>query len=277
MALSAEEIKQLAPALAPHGLYVEGDDYLLVSAINTVASVVIVIGGRMVQPNGRPKPFQDELAATADRVVATKAINLGDGWLQEITVIARGAAPIVGQTFVRVDLVRGAGAGRNVHGTLIQGPVTAFMRAAWPGSPVQTTIGLPGALRSLTGTNPAANVEIVETVPTGARWRLLSFRATLVTDANAAAREVAITFDDGTTVYAEAAAGVNQAASLTRQYTATRGGVRGAAATGTGILIAIPDLRLAAGHRIATVTINRQAGDDFGAPQLLVEEWLEGA
>jgi hypothetical protein len=277
MPLTAEELRQLGPALAPHGIYVEGDDYLLASVINTVASVAIVIGGRMVMPTGRAKPFQDRLVATSDRVAATKAISLGDGWLQEITAIVSGAAPIIGQTFVRVDLVRGEGAGRNVHATLVQGPVTAFHRVAWPGTPVQTTIGLPGALRSLTGTDPAANTEIQETVPTGARWRLISLRAALVTDANAANREVAITFDDGTTVYAEAHAGANQAASLTRQYAAARGGVRGAAATGTGILIAIPEIVLPAAHRINTATTNRQAGDNWGAPQLLVEEWLEGA
>ena len=37
------------------------------------------------------------------------------------------------------------------------------------------------------------------------------------------------------------------------------------------------DLILLAGHRIRTSTSSLQAGDDWGAPQLLVEEWLEGA
>ena len=277
MPLTADELAQLRPLLAPNGLYVTGEDYLLVTSINSVASVVVTVGGRTLLPTGRPQPFQDRHVAAADRTAATSVIRLGEGWLQELTAIAGGATPTLGQTFVRVDLVRGDGAGRNVHATLLQGPITAFQRAAWPGSPVQTTVGLPGALRSLLGTDPAANVEIAETVPTGARWRLLSLRAALVTDANAANREVAITFDDGTTVYAEAHSGVNQAASLTRQYTATPGGVRGAAATGTGILIAIPNLLLPAAHRIATSTTNRQAGDNWGAPQLLVEEWLEGA
>lgn len=265
------------PTLAPHGIYVEGDDYLLVSSLNTVANVAITIGGRMIQPGGRPQPFQERHVCTADRVAATSTIRLGEGWLQELTAIAAGAAPVIGQTFVRVDLVRGDGPGRSIHATLIQGPITAFARAAWPGTPVQTTIGLPGAIRSVTGTDPAANTEILEAVPTGARWRPLSIRAALVTDANAANREVAITFDDGTSVYAEAHAGVNQAASLTRQYAASRGGVRGAAATATGILIAIPELLLPAGHRIGTATTNRQAGDNWSAPQLLIEEWLEGA
>jgi hypothetical protein len=264
------------PTLAPQGIYVEGDDYLLVSSLNAVANVAIVIGGRTLQPSGRPQPFQERHVCTADRLAATSIVRLGEGWLQELTAIVIGATPMIGQTFVRVDLVRGEGPGRSIHATLIQGPLTAFARAAWPGTPVQTTIGLPGAIRALAGTDPAANTEIQETVPAGARWRVLSLRAALVTDANAANREVAITFDDGTTVYAEAHSGVNHAASLTRQYAASRGGVRGAASTGTGILIAIPELVLPAGHRLGTNTTNRQAGDNWGAPHMLIEEWLEG-
>jgi hypothetical protein len=271
------DLARLLPALAPHGTYVAGDEYLLVTSLNALASVTITVSGRVLTREGKLTPFVDSHVANSDRTAATSRIGLGEGWLQEITAIAAGATPTLGQTFVRVDLVRGEGNGRTVHATLLQGEVTAAQRLAWPGSPLNTTLDSAGALRSLTGTNPAANVEISETVPTGARWRVQSLRAALVTDANAANREVAITFDDGTNVYAEAHAGANQAASLTRQYTAAVGGVRGAAATGTGILIAMPSLILPAGHRIRTSTTNRQAGDDWGAPQLLVEEWLEGA
>jgi hypothetical protein len=265
------------PTLAPSGIYVAGDEYLLVTSYNTLANATITVSGRMLGTGGRLTPFEDRHVANSDRTAATSAIRLGEGWLQEITAIAGGGAPVIGQTFARVDLVRGEGAARSIHATLLQGMLTATQRLAWPGSPLGTTLGAPGALRSLTGTNPAANTEISETVPTGARWRLVSFRAALVTDANAANREVALTFDDGTNVYMEAHAGVNQAASLTRQYTASIGAVRGAAATGTGILIALPEVVLPAGHRIRTSTTNRQATDDWSAPQYLVEEWLEGA
>lgn len=128
-------------------------------------------------------------------------------------------------------------------------------------------------LSVVTGTDPAANVEVSETVPANARWRLLALRVTLVTDATAANREVALQFDDGTTAYYTVSAGANQAASLTRQYSAAPAGLRGAAATGTDILIAAPSgVMLPAGHRIRTSTTNRQATDNFGAPLLLIQE-----
>jgi hypothetical protein len=265
-----------APIFAASGLYVTADDALLLTSHNSVAGVAIAIGGRVLDPTGRPVPFSERHVPNTDRTAATSLIRLGDGWLQSVSVGVASGTPIFGQSYVRVDVVRGGGAGQTVLGTLLEGNVSATMRQAWPGSILHGPLERGGALRALTGTDPAANTEISETVPTGARWRLLSMRFALVTDANAANREVAITFDNGTTVYFEAASGANQAASLTRQYTAAVTNVRGAAATGTGILIPLPDLVLLAGHRIATVTTNRQAGDNYGAPLLLVEESLEG-
>jgi len=276
MPLSPDELKQLAPALSPHGIYVEGDDYLLVTTINAAAGVVVTIGGRMVMPTGRPQPFRDRHVANTDRTAATSVIRLGEGWLQEVTAIVSTGTPMLGQTFARVDLVRGDGAGRNVHATLLQGPITAFHRAAWPGSPVQTTLGLPGALRSITGTDPAAGAELAETVPTGARWRFISLRVSLTTDANAANRVPQLIFDDGTNVFAGAAGNFNQTAGATFVYHFVAAGVSHAQSS-VSVQVATPaNLLIPAGGRIRSSTGGIQVGDNFTAPQYLVEEWLEG-
>jgi hypothetical protein len=267
----------LVPALAPQGVYVRDDDALLLTSLNAASSVALAVGGRIVDRTGRLIPFSQSHTPNTDRTAATTAIALGEGWLQQVSVGVASGTPLYGQTFVRLDITRGGGAGRTVLGTLIEGFVTSTVRQAWPGAVLHGPLERSGALRRVTGTDPAANTEISETVPTGARWRPLSMRFPFVTDANVANREVAVTFDDGTTVYYEAHSGVNQAASLTRQYTAALTNLRGAAATGTGILIALPDIQLAAGHRIRTATTNRQATDNYGAPELLVEELLEGA
>jgi hypothetical protein len=90
---------------------------------------------------------------------------------------------------------------------LLQGYVTDTSRLSFPGSPIRSSIEGPGVLRSITGTNPAANAEISETVPTNARWRVHAIRFTLVTDANVANREVALTLDDGAAVFARSPPG----------------------------------------------------------------------
>jgi len=271
-----------AAAAAPkHGLLVgpgfffDNDDSLQLTAWNSLASVALAISGRFVRPDGTIEPFVERHVPNTNRTASTAIFPRGCGWLTDLSIIASGATPQRGQTFVRVDVVRGQSSPIIVLSTIAQGYVTATKRLAYPGSAIEDSLSGAGALRSIAGTDPAANVEISETVPTGTRWRLRSVRATLVSDANVANREVALQIDDGTTVYFEAASGANQAASLTRQYTFAPTAVRGAAATGTGILVAIADLLLAAGHRFGTATTNRQATDNWGAPQYLVEEFLE--
>lgn len=273
---TADELLRLLPQLTPHGVYVTGDDFLLITSINTVASVRLALGGRMVGATGRPHHFADSHVATADRVAATSVMRLGEGWLQEITLGVTGATPQFGQTFARVDLVRGDGPGRTAHGTLIQGPLTAVQRRAWPGSPLEFTLGLPGAIRSLTGTDPAAGAEISETVPTGARWRFISLRVSFTTDATVANRTPALAFDDGTNVFAQAAPNVNQAAGATFVHHYLAVGVNHAQTSLSAQTSTPPNLILPAGFRLRTITGALQVGDNFAAPQYLVEEWLEG-
>lgn len=271
-------------ALLPHaaggeaGIWCAGEEALLITSLSGDGDARVRITGRFLDPTRRtPVPIEIPHVPNTDRTAATQTVPLGEGWLTGLTAIASSGTPGYAHTFIRIDLIRGRGNSATVLQTLMQGPVTALTRRAWPGSPVAAAIEGPGTLRTIAGTDPAANTSISETVPTGARWRLHSMAFSLVTDANAANREVSITFDDGATAYMVAASGVNQAASLTRRYSAAKGGIRGAAATAAEITIALPDVWLPAGHRIRTVTTNIQAGDNYGAPLLHVEEHLEAA
>jgi len=276
MALTAEDLKRLTPALSPRGTYVSGDDYLLLTSFNSLAGVAIAIGGRFLTIGGEIRPFQDRHVPNSDRTSATLAIKLGEGWLQGITLIATGATPAEGQTFVRVDLARGDGAARVVLETLIQGSVTAAQRLAWPGSAFGTTASAPGAYRSITGTNPAAGAEISETVPTGASWRFVSLRAQLVTSATAANRTPVLTFDDGTNVYAAAAGNFNQTAGSGLIYHFGAVGQSHAQSTPGTMVSAPANIVVPSGGRIRTATGSLQVDDDWGAPQLFVEERLAG-
>ena len=66
-----------------------------------------------------------------------------------------------------------------------------------------------------------------------------------------------------------------QAASLTRAYSFSPVGFSHVA-SGAVLEIATPyNLMLFQAHRLVTNTTNLQAGDDWGAPQYLVEEWIE--
>jgi hypothetical protein len=210
-----------------------------------------------------------------DRSVATSLINVGEGFLLNVQLRATTSTPRVGQVYAILDLVRGTGSTIQPLATLWSGYVTDTTPAGWPGILSRYSTDGFGVLRSITGTDPAANVEISEACPTNARWRLLAIRFSLVTDANAANREVALTIDDGTNVYARSPSRIAQAASLTRAYTFGINLNAVAAAQDTEQTASLVPVTIQGGHRFNTVTTNRQATDNYGAPQYLVEEWIE--
>jgi hypothetical protein len=121
-----------------------------------------------------------------------------------------------------------------------------------------------------TGTDPAANVEITETLTTTFK-QVYAVRFRLVTDANAANRTVNLIIDDGTNILWQKAAGAVQAASLTRDYLFTTGVTDGAAFDANGLIVMAlpPYFPMLPGFRIRTTTTNRQVGDNFGAPLML--------
>lgn len=127
-------------------------------------------------------------------------------------------------------------------------------------------------IRSVAGTNPAAGAEITETVPADARWRLLSLSAALVTNATVANREAALVLDDGTSITLRSPTRQNQAASLTRNYSWFDGATLTTPVTDPAFTAPIAGPLLAPAHRIRTVTTNLQAGDDWSAPQFLIQE-----
>jgi hypothetical protein len=261
---------------APHAYLCDDDDYLRISVLGGGTQRVRVTG-RVVDFDGCIKDFNHEVTAPASRTIpSTMIVRVGRGYLLNVTCVSLSAVTGLAQMMVTVDLVRGPGAGGGVTATLLQGPVSSLQRIAWPGSLLLTSLDVAGILRSIAGTDQAAGAEISETVPAGARWRLRALSAVLVTDGNAANREVTITIDDGTTILFTAPSGFTHTASLTKRYSAAMIGAQTTPAQTTDRQIILPDLWLPGGARIKTVTTNIQVGDNYGAPQLLVEETLEG-
>lgn len=129
----------------------------------------------------------------------------------------------------------------------------------------------PGTIQSITGTDRAVNTEISEVVPANTIWLLESFRFTLVTDANAAARQSHLIIGDGTTTLLNLPTTGTQIESLTRNYNAhALGGL--IVPTGSEIDIGLPsDVVLHGGYTLATETTLIKAGDNYGPPQIWVQ------
>lgn len=129
----------------------------------------------------------------------------------------------------------------------------------------------PGEMQSLTGANPAAGIEIIETVPTNTIWRLWGGYATLVTDAGVANRRVNVYIDDGTNNIFRSVSASVQTASNTETYT-----IGPHAVVADNHWIPTPSgMVMLAGWRIQTSTTLIEAGDNWSAPQLTVEAWAD--
>ena len=282
-----------APAMLPlptpilyggSALYLTGEDGLRLIALNAHTGVTLLMRGRFLpvptlrDPVPRVSPFEHTLTPATDRTASTISPMLGEGWLLDVSVVASAGSPNFGRTFVVVSVARGNGAAAIVTSTLAQGYVTGTQRIAWPGSPMFSAVDGGGAIRSIAGATPGAGAEISETVPTGARWELLSFLAHLLTAVAVANRDIVLTADDGATVYMRANAPVVVPASTNQDFcwgpasSLFPGAVRNVQTIGTP-----GGLKLLGGHRLRTATAAIQAADQWSAVQYLVREWIEGA
>lgn len=225
-------------------------------------------------PTGVIAPFTQVVTPTSDRAVNTRQDSLPEGFILSLTVQPLTAGVHRGHCFATFNLSIGSGSDTINYRLLASGYVYNPHFTASPNMNEDPTAG-PGLVRLITGTNPAAGVEISEVVPTNARWRLQALQVNLVTDVTVINRTVAFLFDDGASSFAKWGAPSNQAASLNNGYTLAPLGLATSPSSGDIQIPMAPQLFLPSGFRIRTATLNLQAADDYGAPKYVVEEWID--
>lgn len=260
----------------PSELYVFRDDILIVRVGNAVTGARLRIEMRLLSPSGIVIPQRFEIDPPSDRTFNTSVFSLAEGFLLGVAIFPSAGTLRRGQVFVELSLGRGSENGFIILHHLTSDYVSDNGRIGWPGGRILSSLEGPGHLRSLVGTDPAVTLNISETVPAGARWRLVSMRFRLVTDANVAARRVVVeVVDDASQQVWQIPSRSTQAASATETYFAAVVGFWETTLLQTHILPMPTGLMLLQGWRIRTLLQNVQAGDDFEAPRLWLEEWLE--
>lgn len=159
---------------------------------------------------------------------------------------------------------------------LCAGPVSTSQGIQWPATMHIPVMPGRGSIQSTTGTNPAAGAEVSQVVPDNQAWIVRAFHIDLVTDANAANRRVHFRFRIcGMNPGVEVVSPVDQTASTTRRYHLLPGAAIPTTSDDDDIYISLPnDVILISGIGIQTDTVNGQAGDDFGAPQIGIEQFM---
>ncbi len=132
-----------------------------------------------------------------------------------------------------------------------------------------------GEIVVTTVTVPAAGAEIVQVVPVARRWRFITMRFRLVTDANVANREPQIFFDEGGNIFLHSGTNAGQTASQGRDYTVSDSPILAGILTNARQIATPSDVLLGTGFRIITNTPGLQVGDQYSAIFLLTEEWID--
>lgn len=261
---------------SPFQFVLSGEDNLRIVAVNALPGVRLTMQGRRLDEKNKVNVYSYDHVPASSRTVTSQDYSLGVGAILNLTVFASAGAPTIGQTYVMVQLIRGLGGATIVLGTLLAGYVTSVANLGWPGSPVQSSIEGPGTVRLIAGTTPGAGAEISETVPTGARWELLTFCTTFTPGGGPIVRTpILVASRGGSTMFEIAAqAGVDVPNVLRVSWQNGLGvstpqvGTR----TSQSLPVRVP---LLAGAILSTFTNAIQAGDQYSAVSYGVREWLE--
>lgn len=265
-------------APSPYNFLFTGEDNLRVTSHNSQTGVAIAIQGRMWSPTDGIRAFGHVHVPHTDRSAREELFGMGEGYLLNLSCFAQAGSPVLGQTFVRVQVVRGFSGAVYVLGTLVQGYLVANQDRAFPGSPLghASDVTVP---RVVIGTNPAAGANANDQVPTGARWLVLGYTIELATDATAVNRRIAIRMDgpSGSFICAATHPGA-QGPSTTLRWYAWAGResfIDNLLNVASHAMLPTPPVPLGAGQLISTTVENLQAGDNLDAPLITVIEQLE--
>lgn len=267
---------QGALAAGPYNFQFTGEDFLRLTVVNSLAGVRVRVAYRTAPTPTTTQTHEVEIAPTSDRVVTVKEFSVGAGYLLNLAVFASSGTPSIGHTFVKVEVIRGQGPSARVLGAVVSDYVTARQVVGWPGSPIRDSISGGGVIRTITGTSPAAGVEISETCPTGARWEVLAFGGNLATDVTVANRRPILSVLDAGTPTMNCPIFGTLGASATSQVRWAQGLMSESVALASFLTGGLPaPTILLAGEVLFTQTQSFQGGDRWTAVSYKVREWLE--
>lgn len=169
---------------SPYQFLMTGEDNLVVTAWTDTGGYGVNLTGRFLKPSGEILPFNRRLEAGLTTAGAELLLNLGPGFLLNLSMISIFPFVQSGRIYARLDVVRGSIGARIVLGTLLAGYVTSSAYLAWPGSPLVNPWEGPSYVRRFTLGSPGAGVTPSFTAGALQRLQLLGVSAMFQTDAD---------------------------------------------------------------------------------------------
>lgn len=243
-----------------------GHESKLQLRITTDAQAVNIIS---VKGMTRSAPFTYKHTTASSGVATSSLHGLSDIPIM-ISVSDDTGSFLANTCYVQVDLL--------VNGDRVFQMAAGYIgngrSISWPNSNAENNLKGHGGLENFNGTNPAANTELGDSVPTNESWILHGMSVSLVTDANVANRRVHLKINPANGGSLHAFPSIDQTAGQTIQYCFAEYGTIPDELDNNVILVNIPTgIILPSGSTITTATLNRQVGDDFGQPTYYVEKF----
>lgn len=259
-------------------VYVTVDDQLLVTVNAMFNGNVALITARIMQASGVVVPLHFELTSSGNRGSVSKAFPLIEGYLLSVGITSGNTANGLNPFYAAASLTRTPFGVLQSAFPLCAGYLSNILAIGWPAwSPRMDTDGqgFPTTNSGLGITVPGAGAEWIFTVPPFMRVQIKSVSAILTTSAAVANRNVSLVMDDGANIYAAIPSGFSQAASLVDRYTGMDGASAPTLFDGK-VCIPIPStLIMIAGHRLRSLTTGIDAADQWTAPFLMGNIWLD--
>lgn len=261
-------------AVPQQPIYFQRNDYFGFITLSNLAQCNVHISYRWLTPQGELKEGQLDTGIFNGNNITL--MPLYEGWLISFALRQTVSPPSGGWTFTQALVFRNPlspSLPGNPHALFWQGFVPFTTSNGWPGTPAKEITDGAGVLRSITGTTPAAGAEISEIAPIQRRWNLLALTATLVTSATVANRDPVFLIDDGVNTLYKGVGIVAQPAGGTVGYSLSPVIASQAFLSGNNPCPFPIPFPMKASFRIKSNTLGLQAGDQWSAPQYLVQEW----
>lgn len=254
-------------------IYLQRNDQITLNILTNANGVILRVLYRWLTPAGEIK--EGEFDTPPFNLNIGVGFPLFEGWLLSFGLRVTSGT-VAGQwLFAQVQVARGISniGGTPPSGNIWQGFVYGAASTGWPGTPSKEITDGAGALRSITGTVPAAGAEISEAVPANRRWNLLAIKASLTTSAAAGNRNATLALSDGANFLYGGNSYFNQIAATTIQYSGFPSSPQPGQLAGNTLLDLLMPINLRPGSKVFTSTLGLLAGDQWTAPQYLVAEW----
>ena len=260
----------------PSNLYVFRDDKLFLRSHSPFPSLGLFLRARLLTPAGEIVTLEyGHTTSSPSRTPLLTTHDIPEGFLVGVTVHTADTIFTRGDVYVVCGITRGGDAPGAITQILAADYIEGVKGPAWPVGPIRSSVEGPGLLAGVEQADSVAGAEFEITIPVRSRVRLISAFFTLVTDATAADRRVTFEYLAGGFVVLTALAQTTQPASTTRFYPLAHWGAPGFAVDDR-ITVNWPDhVIMSGGDTFRTFTFNMQAGDNYGAPLWLQEEWLQ--